>query len=68
MSIDHAAPLKPRTRRVWIVRWVRADGHETRHRVYLTRHHAARFHDVLLDGGRDAAMFTTDVDWHEVNP
>jgi hypothetical protein len=49
------------------VRWVRADGSETRHRVYLVRHHAQRFLDVLLEDGRRAAMFTTTADWIETS-
>jgi len=62
---DHAAPLKPRARRLWIVRWVRKHGTETRHRVYLQRFSAQRFLAALLDDGRDAAMFSTPATWQE---
>jgi len=62
---DHAAPLKPSARRIWIVRWVPADGTETRHRVFLRRHPAQRFLTMLLDHGRDAAMFSTAATWQE---
>lgn len=63
--IDHAAPLKPRARRLWIVRWVREDGTETRHRVYLQRFSAQRFLTALVEDGRDAAMFSTSATWEE---
>jgi hypothetical protein len=62
---DHAAPLKPSAPRVWIVRWVRADGTETRHRVYLQRYAAQRFHAMLLDDGRDVALFSTSATWEQ---
>lgn len=64
---DRAAPLKPQGRRIWIVRWVVADGHETKRHVYLTRHSAAKFLGMLLSAGRDAAMFEAAVDWQEVD-
>ncbi len=60
---DHPAPLKPGAARVWIVRWVRADGRETRHRMYLQWFAAQRFHAMLLDDGRDAALFSTRATW-----
>jgi len=64
---DQPAPLKPQTPRIWIVRWVVANSCGTKHHVYLTRSYAQRFHDLLLADGRDVAMFTTAVDWQEVN-
>jgi len=60
-----AAPLKPSAPRLWIVRWVRADGLETRHRMFLRRHPAQRFLTMLLDEGRTARMFGTSVCWKE---
>jgi len=62
---DHAAPLKPTARQLWIVRWIREDGTETRHRVFLRRHPAQRFLTALVDGGREAAMFSTPTTWEE---
>jgi len=62
---DHAAPLKPSAPRLWIVRWVRADGTETRHRTFLRRHHAQRHLATLLDHGRTAGMFGTRATWQE---
>jgi len=62
---NHPAPLKPSAPRLWIVRWVRADGLETRHRVFLRRHPAQRHLARLLDHGRTAALFTTAVSWKE---
>ncbi len=62
---DHAAPLKPSARRIWIVRWVRADGLETRHRMFLRRHPAQRFLAMLIDHGRTAGMFSASVCWKE---
>ncbi|NYG05724.1 hypothetical protein BJ986_000211 [Phycicoccus badiiscoriae] len=56
---DKPAPLMPKADRVWIVRWVREDGSETRHRTYLRRHPAERFIAALLEDGRDAAMFSS---------
>jgi len=62
---DHAAPLKPSSRRIWIVRWIREDGTETRHRVYLQRFSAQRFLTALQADGRAAAMFSTSATWEE---
>jgi len=62
---DHAAPLQPSAPRLWIVRWVRADGTETRHRVFLRRHPAQRFLTKLIDHGRTAGMFSTAATWQE---
>lgn len=59
------APLKPGTARVWIVRWVRADGTETRHRTFLRRHPAQRFLAALLDHGRTAGLFSTAATWEK---
>lgn len=63
MTDDHAAPLKPGARRLWIVRWIREDGTETRHRIFLRQHAAQRFHAKLLDHGREAALFSTSATW-----
>lgn len=63
VRLDHAAPLKPRGRRVWIVRWVRADGRETVHKIYMRRHPAERFCRRLKRSGREAEIFTSAVDW-----
>ena len=62
---DHATPLKPSAARVWIVRWVRADGAETRHRMYLQQFAAQRFHALLLDDGREVALYSTSATWVE---
>lgn len=62
---DHAAPLKPSAPRLWIVRWVRAEGTETRHRMFLRRHPAQRFLTMLLEEGRTARMFGTAASWLE---
>jgi hypothetical protein len=67
MRRDNPAPLRPRTPRLWIVRWVREDGSETRHRIYMTRHAATRFLRALLADGREAAMFSTPVEWERVS-
>jgi len=65
---DQPAPLKPQTPRVWVVRWVVANGTTTKQHFYLTHHSAAKFLGMLLSAGRDVAMFETDVDWREVTP
>ena len=57
------APLRPTTRCVWIVQWVRVDGHETRHRIYLREHPARVFLGRLLAAGIEAALFTTPAEW-----
>jgi hypothetical protein len=62
---DHAAPLKPSAPRLFIVRWVRADGTETKHRTFLRRHPAERFHAKLLDHGCEAALFSSAASWAE---
>lgn len=64
---DQPAPLKPTGSFLWVVRWVTANGCTTKQHVYLTRHSAAKFLGMLLADGRDASMFTTAVDWQEVN-
>lgn len=60
---DKPAPLMPKADRVWIVRWVREDGNQTRNRTFLRRHPAESFLGALLEDGRTAAMFSASTDW-----
>jgi hypothetical protein len=64
-----AAPsLRPATRWIYIVRWVRVDGRETRHRIFMQRPAAQVFLLALLADGRDAALFVTAATWTEEHP
>jgi hypothetical protein len=57
------APLRPSADRVWIVRWVREDGRDTKHRMFLRRHPARTFCARLRANGKDVANFTSDTTW-----
>lgn len=58
-----SATLKPRDGRLHVVRWVRKDGRDTRHRYFRRVTDARRFLAKLIASGRDAAMFSTQVTW-----
>ncbi len=55
--------LRPRSRRLWLVRWVEVSGRNVRHRYYTRHHDASRFLDTLQDHGRDAELYLTRVEW-----
>lgn len=55
--------LLPRNGRLHVVRWVRADGRDVRHRYYRRVVDARNFLDRLRASGREAAMFSTSVTW-----
>lgn len=62
---DKPASLRPRARDLYLVRWVRLDGTETRHKAFLQEYAARRMLQALLDDGREAALFITSTDWQE---
>lgn len=60
------APLRPRDGRLFVVRWIRDDGHETRHRHFRRQHDAGVLLEKLLEDGHEAAMFVSDTEWAKV--
>lgn len=58
--------LKPRSGPLYVVRWIRLDGRNAKHRYFRRRTDAARFLKRLQDGGWDAAMFHTVAGWREI--
>jgi len=60
------APLRPRDGKLYVVRWVRADGSETRHRYFRRLDDAAKFDERLAAAGREVNIFETDTRWSEV--
>ena len=57
------ARLTPTSRQLYIVRWIREDGRDVRHK-HFTRENDARAFLARLQGyGKDAALFTTNTEW-----
>lgn len=53
--------------RLYVVRWVRADGRDVQHRYYRRRADANRFLLALLRVERHAALYVSDTTWREQN-
>jgi len=60
------APLRPRDGNLFVVRWIRADGTETRHRYFRRLHDAYLWHERLVEQGREAGIFSSATIWSEV--
>ena len=57
------ARLTPTSRQLYIVRWIREDGRDVRHKHFTRETDARAFLARLQDYGKDAALFTTHTDW-----
>jgi len=60
--------LHPRDGRVYVVRWVRTDGRDVKHRFYLRRHDALARAERLRRWGKDVAVYESPVAWQEATP
>lgn len=60
--------LEPRRGHLHVVRWVRADGRDVRHRYYRRPADARRFLAKLHASGHEAAMFSSPVTWQRTDP
>lgn len=60
---DQAVRLKPRARRLWVVRWIEAGGRNVKHRYYAREHDADRFLASLHAGGWTADIYLTRCEW-----
>lgn len=61
--------LTPRNGTLYIVRWIRDDGRDVKHKYFTRRHDAEQFANKLVDHGKDTddvAIFTTTTTWEEV--
>lgn len=55
--------LTPTSRQLHVVRWIREDGRDVKHK-HFTREQDARAYLARLQGfGKEAALFTTRTDW-----
>lgn len=55
--------LTPPNGTIYVVRWIRADGRDTKHKYFRRSHDAQTFHDRLHAGGWTVATFTSDTKW-----
>ena len=55
--------LYPRSTRLWTVRWIREDGRNAKHKRFSRQSDAEAFHRKLREHGKEAAIFTTPVEW-----
>lgn len=55
--------MRPSGRRVFAVRYRKADRVAVDHRLFLRRHAARRFLDKLHAAGREAELFVSAVTW-----
>ena len=55
--------LTPTTTRLYVVRWIREDGRDVKHKHFTRESDAQNFHDRLTRFGKTAAIFTTQTSW-----
>lgn len=55
--------LQPQTTRLFVVRWIREDGRNAKHKHFSRAAQAADFHHKLTQAGKTAAIYTTPVQW-----
>jgi hypothetical protein len=60
--------LTPTANRLYVVRWIRADGRDIKHRYFAREIDARAFHAKLTGFGKTAAIFTTVTSWTPPNP
>lgn len=58
--------LAPSDGPLYVVRWIRLDGRDARHRYFRRRHDAEAFQQKLVATGRDTRLFQTSTAWVEV--
>lgn len=55
--------LTPRATELFVVRWIREDGRDVKHKHFTRSADAERFHDRLREAGKDVAIYSTATDW-----
>ncbi len=60
--------LTPSAGALYVVRWVRLDGRDVRHRYYRRHRDAHAFAAKLASVGREARIYRTNVTWQETAP
>lgn len=60
--------LEPSTARLYVVRWIREDGRNAKHKHFSRAADATDFHDKLTSLGKTAAIYTTPVQWQPYDP
>lgn len=60
--------LEPQTTRLYVVRWIREDGRNAKHKHFSRAAQAADFHRKLAEAGKTTAIYTTPVQWEPYNP
>ncbi len=60
-----APRIAPTPGPLFVVRWIRLDGRDARHRYYRRRHDAEAFATKLSTAGRDARLYRTTTAWQE---
>lgn len=60
------ARLVPRDGPLYVVRWIRKDGRDVRHRYYRRYAQAAAFALTLRSRGRQCRLFETETNWQDV--
>ena len=55
--------LTPSRGSLYVVRWIRADGRNAKHRYFRRRHDAHAFLTRLRDGGWTAELYRTNTEW-----
>lgn len=55
--------LQPRDGALYVVRWLRTDGSQAKHRYFRREHDARRLLARLTAGGWTAELYVTDTEW-----
>lgn len=55
--------LTPTSPQLYVVRWLREDGRDVKHKHFTREHDARAFLHRLQAFGKEAALFTTRTDW-----
>ncbi len=61
-----ASRVAPTVGPLYVVRWIRLDGRDVRHRYYRRQHDAKAFQAKLRAAGREARIYRTPTTWQEV--
>lgn len=63
MPTDRLTPTSPQ---LYIVRWIRDDGRDVKHKHFTREHDARAFLAKLHRFEKTAALFTTRTDWQPI--
>lgn len=58
--------LAPTSTQLYVVRWIRDDGRDVKHKHFTREHDARAFLDKLHGYGKEAALFATPAKWRAV--